>query len=47
MEILGQEITIEDNYEEEEEFHDTISAPTGAMTFVVEADASPEVDAYA
>lgn len=47
VELFGQEITLLDGYEEEEEFHDTFGAPTGAITFVVEADTSPEVDAYA
>ena len=47
VELFGQELTLEDGYEEEEEFHDTIGSPSGATTFVVEADASPEVDAYA
>lgn len=47
VELFGQELTIDDGYEEEEEFHDTLDSVSGATTFVVEADASPEVDAYA
>lgn len=47
VELLGQELTVYDGYEEEEEFHDTLDTASGAITFVVEADADPEVDAYA
>lgn len=47
VELFGQELTIYEGHEEEEEFFDTLDSASGAMTFVVEADASPEVDAYA
>ena len=47
VEIFGQELTVYGDRKEEEEFYDNTDSPSGANTFVVEADASPEVDAYA
>lgn len=46
VEFFGAELELNQN-ENEAEFSDNFAAPTGATTFVAQADAVPEVNAYA